>query len=218
MDQAKLIYGQGAKLTWKAVVGLAGVGAEPIMPDKPLMPDEAISEYRDGRQNKTRPYLTPYGKRFGRLASDVALIGHSIATFLPQTVCPFFDIVLYREGKCVLVIVGSDDVYNTLRATPRERAAKIFSSIAARSIGAAADRFAGSDVKYVAVFVTYGARDFAEEGATSEPETMAVISPITTALAFKNGEKSDNELLKKSSILLSETGARGFSRVELILH
>jgi hypothetical protein len=212
MDQAKVVYGHSVKVIWTSVVALGDDE------HKPLMPDEAVSEYRDGTQSKIRPYLAPYAKRFGRLAADIALIGNSLATFLPQTVCPIFDIVMYRDRKCAFVNIGSDNVYNTIHATARERAAKIFSSIAARSAGAAAGRFADSDVKYVAVFVTYGARDFAEDSATSEPETMAVIAPIASALAFKNGEISDSELLRKSAILISETGARSFSRVELSLN
>ncbi|HEY2322863.1 MAG TPA: hypothetical protein VGJ82_08365, partial [Thermoanaerobaculia bacterium] len=211
-DQAKL-EGSMAKLTWSLALQYRNAEYAPKDADAlkaDLTKDETFSVH---------PLLAPYRERLQRLATQLGIFGDSITYFLYGEKGDFpFDIVDYKGSKCFVALIATGDVINTLRlATPRQRAVKMASSHALPAIRAVADELEGTDVKTVAVFVTFGTKDFTDDSVlATKAETLGLVSSAADARAFHNGDISDSEFLRKATVLISDRDTSlEFTKTEL---
>ncbi len=213
-DQAKL-EGSMAKMTWSLALQYQNAEYAPKDADalkSDLAKDETFSAH---------PLLAPYRERLPRLATQLGIFGDSITYFLYGEKGGFpFDIVDYKGTKCFVALITTGDVINTLRlSTARQRAVKMASSHALPAIRAVADALEGTDVRTVALFVTFGTKDFSDDSVlATKAETLGVISSAADARAFHNGDLSDTEFLRKATVLISDRDASlEFTKTELQL-
>jgi hypothetical protein len=165
--------------------------------------------------------LRPYQRELKTITLRMGVLGGSLTYFLygkDRWVFPL-RLVRYKQTKCLVAYVASDTVYNTLRLnSAKQRAAKAASSNALPILRELARTLKDTDINTVAVFVTYGTKDFLEKsvGAT-KAEILAILSSKSDAQAFADGEQSDTDFLKKALVLISDRDANDFTRVELQL-
>lgn len=165
--------------------------------------------------------LLPYRSRLSSIATRLGIFGESITYFLYGEKGTFpFDVVDYKGSKCFVAIIATSDVYNTLRlSSAKLRAAKVASSHALPALRALASELSGTDITTVAVFVTFGTKDFLDESAlATQPESVAVLSRLSDARAFEQGDMSDTEFIRKATVLISDRNASSLDYTKTELH
>lgn len=125
---------------------------------------------------------------------------------------------IYNAGTCPVNFVSKDDsrllssttilisaialntIYNTQEYTAKERAEKVVSHVILPNLGIIAKAFANTMIKYVAIAVIYGSKDFTNDEETLNllPETVILVTPIKTCNDFSKGTITDEELINAS--------------------
>lgn len=124
------------------------------------------------------------------------------------------------RGVCSGCVSPTDSVLNTLRlSSAKQRAAKLASTHGLPALREMAKALKETDIKAVAVFLVYGTKDFSDDNALpTKAEVLGVVTAKESALAFAEGDITDQELLGKSTVLISERDAIfDFTKVELKL-
>ncbi len=169
--------------------------------------------------------LAPYKDRLGRMATMLGFLGETQTHFLYGPVAGNadpagndlpFDVLAHKGSTYLVAHVAVDTVYNTLRLSPKQRAAKVATGIALPALRAM-HKALGANPDGVAVFVTYGSRDFSDESST-QGECVGILAARSDVKSFVDGDLSDVALAAKSQVLISDRSAMfDFVKVELPL-
>ncbi len=109
-----------------------------------------------------------------------------------------------KDSGITLLVTGiaSENTYNTLRSTAKQRAAKVISSMILPSIDKIVKIFINTEVKFIGMVVTYGSKDFSDDSKALNliAETVALVSPIEACKNFIEGKITEDELLNESDV------------------
>ena len=112
------------------------------------------------------------------------------------------------KDKTVLLIsqIGVETVFNTLSLGTKERAARIISSNMIPELKRLYDTFKDTDLGYLGMVIAYGSKDFSEKSdvLNLKEEVVSLVVAKDTIQSFIQGEVTDNELVKNSSVFLSD--------------
>lgn len=165
------------------------------------------------------PNLRPYWPRLAGLVAGLGIFDDSITYFVyggESATFPFL-IVNHEGSKCFVAYLASSSVYNTLRMpSAKQRAAQVMTTHVLPALRNLLRDFEDSDIGAFGVFVTYGSKDFGDESST-EPETLGVIAAKRDLRAYQRADISDDELLKRATVLLSDRHSTEFAKVSLHL-
>jgi hypothetical protein len=75
----------------------------------------------------------------------------------------------------------------------------------------------GTKFGYYGVYIAYGSKTFGSDDSDMKPESVGVIVSAKDVLAFANNEMTDQSLLDKSTVLLSDRDSQDYSRVKVSL-
>jgi hypothetical protein len=151
----------------------------------------AVAKYRD-----------PVRKVFG----DLKLVGSRLGQFVyvKGSVPVWFAM---RDDGMTLLVTGvvSTINYNTLRVTPRERAAEALRSSILPSLKAFAAFRDVSDVKFYGMTVVYGSQDFSDKSPLStKAETVTLIVPAPMCQKFIAGDLTEDDLLAGGDVYVAD--------------
>jgi hypothetical protein len=129
------------------------------------------------------------------------------------------------EGGDVLQLgpIASDTVYNILRSTARQRAAKVASSILLPALRRLAEAVATEPQigvpPRVAVAVIYGTRNSADSDSLMDlkPEAITVIVPLSTAVGFSKSSITEDDLLEKADVFVMDRDTPDLKKIRLQL-
>lgn len=213
-DSAKF-FGGASKTHWE--LAFVHQNAEyPAKTARELSADLAKPNSFNGRQD-----LRAYQNQLNNVPSRISLLGGSLTYFLYGTVDPLpFRLVRFKDAKCFIAYVSSSNVYNTVRfSSINQRAARAASSYALPTLRELAEIFRDTDIETLAIFVTYGTKDFLSRSAlATRAEVLGMVVSKRDLQAFADNDLSDKEVLKRSLILVSDRDASlDFIKVELEL-
>jgi hypothetical protein len=168
-----------------------------------------------------RKELRPYQSQLNSLPNRISLLGDSLTYFLYGTDDSLpFRLVRFKDTKCFIAYVASSNVYNTIRlSSVNQRAARAASSYALPTLRELAETFHDTDIETLAVFVTYGTKDFLSRSAlATKAEVLGMVISKRDLQAFADNELSDKDVVKKALVLVSNRDATfDFIKVELQL-
>lgn len=163
--------------------------------------------------------LRAYQTELNDIPNRISLLGDSLTYFLYGTDDPLpFRLVRFKDTKCFVAYVSSSNVLNTIRlSSVNQRAALAASSYALPTLRELAKAFHDTDIETLAVFVTYGTKDFLSRSALStKAEVLGMVVSKSDLQAFADNEISDKDVLKKALVLVSDRDAAfDFIKVEL---
>jgi hypothetical protein len=130
-----------------------------------------------------------------------------------------FRFVKNEQDKLILTIkdVASDHVFNTLKVTPKQRAGKIISSIVLPICEDFYLFFKGDDPDYLSVVLAYGSKSFLDQDARPDAEVVVFLVPVPDLRQFYSHKITDDALLDKAEIYLSDRDSSALRRVKISL-
>jgi hypothetical protein len=155
--------------------------------------------------NSIRASLSDYEIESKELLKSLTIIGGSYLYFLNDSESLPIMVVDRDGSKCLVIVAATDTVYNTLRSSTKQRAAKTIAKYSIPILRSAAKAFAETNIKQIAVFMIHGSKDFSSESSLNlESEAVAVVSKTSTIKQFIDASITDQELMDSSSVLLSD--------------
>lgn len=213
-DSAKF-FGGTSKTHWALTFHHQDV-RYPAKTARELSADLAKPDSYNGRKE-----LRAYQSQLNNLPDRISLLGGTLTYFLYGEANPLpFRLVRFKGTKCFIAYVASSNVYNTNRlGSVNQRAARAASSYALPTLRALAEAFQDTDIDTLALFVTYGTKDFLSRSAlATKAEVLGVVISKRDLQAFADNELSDKDVLKKALVLVSDRDAIfDFIKVELEL-
>ncbi|NNV57359.1 hypothetical protein [Limnovirga soli] len=131
-------------------------------------------------------------------------------------------IVLKKEtGESVLILnaLKSDDILNTLKLTAKERAAKEAEAWILPALNEIPDDLDKLGLKTIGINIVYASKDFSDDsyGAT-KAENLVVLAPIIQVKKYKNGDITENQLLKLSeAYMCSREVGNELKKIDLVI-
>ncbi len=195
----KLLAG-GSKTTWSLAFQFQHQQYTPVKADAIITAIDSLPNTID-----TRRSLIGHESRAKELLSRLTIVGGKYLYFLvdPSESLPIM-IAEDKAGKHLVIIAATDSVYNTLRLSTKQRAAKTLSELAIPIARDAADIF-GSKIQQIAVYIVYGSKNFVRDDYNNlQPELVGLITKPSTVKAFVSTAVTDQEFIDRSIVMLSD--------------
>lgn len=170
-------------------------------------PESTASKEEISRYNLTLKYTDNIKKIF----DELGLIGNETGKFLhDKNDIPIYFAEMKNNIVFFVTSVGSDKIFNTLRTSSKNRAAKIIQSMILPVMKSFQDSFKGSNIKYYGIIIGYGSKDFSDESdaLNLRPEVLAFIVSSENCRKFSEGIITDDQLIDSSDIYLSDRDMR----------
>ena len=113
---------------------------------------------------------------------------------------------VYGDTALSLIVSGVfiDNIYNTLRMTERQRAAKVITTYILPNFKSFTKSFQGKEIKYFGMICVYGTKDFSDDGSfATKPETVAFISPVKFIRRYVAGDLTEEDMINFADIFIS---------------
>jgi hypothetical protein len=168
---------------------------------------DAVIEIIDSipRSDSARISLSNYELESKELLKDLTIIGDDYLYFLNDSKSLPIMIVNRNGSKCLVVVAATNTVYNTLRSSTKQRAAKTIAKYSIPILRNAAEAFAKTNIKQVAIFMIHGSKDFSSESSLNvKSEAVAVVTKMSTIKQFIDATITDQELINTSDVLISD--------------
>lgn len=124
----------------------------------------------------------------------------------------------YKGGTNLLTISNmlSPNTYNTLQLSSRKRAYQVISDIIIDLSSTLSRYDYNPPIKYIGCGVCYCIDDFSNRRMVGvNPEFVFAIFPIYLLKQYRNGRVTEEELLSKSDIFISENGKNDLKKIEV---
>jgi hypothetical protein len=182
-------------------------------------PNSVSMIWVEPHRTAARMFSRKYSSEAQRFFASLNMLGKNVPTFTYSTGLPIQ--YVNDDGKLLILVINIaiDTVFNTLRLTPKERAAKVIEANVLPVLSDLREAFAVAKPNEVGIVVTYGSRDFSVDSELeAEPESVCLIAKVADVGAFANAKISDVELVSRSSVLLRDRDIRlQFKKVSLKL-
>lgn len=112
-----------------------------------------------------------------------------------------------HEQTCVVIpYIGVDTVFNTLRSDAKQRARKIASGYVMPLLASVHASLGDANIPCIAIGVVYGSKNFADrsEVMNLKPEYLLASVPRSVVQKFKDGELTDDEVLKQADVFMMD--------------
>lgn len=182
--------------------------------------EKHVAASRAPEERAEASLVDQYREKLAALLGGWSMMGAARGQFTLLGGRPPLTFASKGEGLALLVRgVVSTVEHNTLRATARQRAAEVIRSVVLPSMKAFAALKDLPDVKFYALSVTYGSRDFLDRSAlATKSETVAVVVPADVCARFIALEVSEDALLKAAEIYVADRDMiTGIKRIEVAL-
>ncbi len=170
-------------------------------------PEKSIDKEEISKYNLALKYKDNIKKVFDKLG----LIGNETGKFLnDKNDIPIYFTEMNNNIVFFVTRVGSDKVFNTLRTSSKNRAAKIIQSMILPVMKSFQDSFKGSNIKYYGIIIGYGSKDFSDESdaLNLRPEVLAFIVSSENCRKFSEGIITEDQLIDSADIYLSDRDMR----------
>jgi hypothetical protein len=168
-----------------------------------------------------RQVLLQRRKSVKRLFLDWTLAGRELARFVYS---PGLDVparFATKDGQLSLIVTGlaSENVYNTIQLSSRQRASSILQSMILPSLRYFTSAKLDSNVMRYGMCVLYGSKNFVDRSALNlQPEMLAFIAPADLCRKFVAGEVTEDDLVGAADIYLSDRdSSTDVKKVKLVL-
>lgn len=114
---------------------------------------------------------------------------------------------MYGDTALSFIVSGAyiDNIYNTLKLTGRQRAAKVITTYILPSLKSYARAFSNSEIKYFGMTCIYGSKDFTDKSALAlKPEFVGFIAPAKLIKKYVSGDLTEDELIEASDIYVCD--------------
>jgi hypothetical protein len=169
-----------------------------------------LTEYKLALKNKG--YIKNFLDSLGSMGSDLAYFLYDPAIGGP--VC-----FAQKENEIALIIakVATSTVYNTLRTTPRARAAQVMGSKIIPTMKNFDKSFKGADIKYFGLAVTYGSKDFSDK-LSQKAEMVGFVFSAENCRKFAESTITEDQLVDSSKVFLSDRDmSTGIKKIKIVI-
>lgn len=114
---------------------------------------------------------------------------------------------LYGDTSLSLIISGVfiGKVYNTLKLTSRQRAAKVVTTYIFPSLKAFTDNFQGEEIKYFGMTCVYGSKDFGDNSVlATKAEFVGFIAPAKLIKKYVAADLAEDELINAADVYVCD--------------
>lgn len=129
---------------------------------------------------------------------------------------------LYGDtAKSVIIInLFIDNLYNTLKLSSKQRAAKVITAYILPSLKSIAEAFPEEEIKYYGMTCIYGSKDFSSKNSmlSNKAEFVGFIAPSKVTLKFIAGDITEDEMINAADIFISDRDMReGIKKVSIVI-
>jgi hypothetical protein len=153
-------------------------------------------------------FALKYKENIKKIIDHLSFIGSERGMFLYNKMEIPVRFAQAETGMVFLVTgVGSSTVFNTLRTTPKSRAAKIISTKILPEMETFYDFFKDTDIKYCGMAVVYGSEDFSDESISRvslKAEVVTLVVSSENCKKFVDGIMTEDQLIDLSDIYLKD--------------
>jgi hypothetical protein len=149
--------------------------------------------------------------------NSLSLVSNEKVSFLFDTEPPLH--VSTRDGRLCLIIdnFASTTIYNTLRLTNKQRAAKVLDTFVLPILHKLDKSLYESDIPCYCIVYFYGSKDFTYESATAiTPEVLMLIVNRDDCHEFARGTLSQEKLLSRSELFIGSSDEKP-RRVDIVI-
>lgn len=114
---------------------------------------------------------------------------------------------LFNNTDLTLLISGvvSDDVYNTLKLTAKERVAKVITTYILPALKIVAENFTDQQIKYFGISCIYGSKDFGDDDPNgTKAESISFLAPSALIKKYNSSDITEDELVNTADIYISD--------------
>jgi hypothetical protein len=224
--QSELELAKRANILWSLAFDYQQIETKPKHLSQVIADIDSFLSYppakdADSRSVAQYKLIAAYHKNLDTLFASLALVGSSPAKFLYFKRSLPICFAQYEGGTVVLVTgIASDKIHNTLRTTPRARAATVVESIILPYLPRVYMAFRATKVRYVGMVVIYGSKDFLDESSSVKPvpEVVALVVDTKRCGEFVDGKLSDTDLVAAAGIYLADRDmATGIKKIGITL-
>ena len=147
-----------------------------------------------------------YNTNVLNMFAELGLIGEELGMFIyVDNSMPVNFALKDNHLTFLLMGVASENSFNTLRLTAKERAVKIIESMILPTINKIYKSFNETEIKYIGMAVTYGSKDFSDESSVlnQKPETVILVVSMEKCKDYIAGKITQEELVNASDIFQS---------------
>jgi hypothetical protein len=125
---------------------------------------------------------------------------------------------LFNDTALSLLISGvvSDNVYNTLKLTAKQRAAKVITTYILPAFKTVAENFTDKEIKYFGISCVYGGKDFGDDDPNgTKAEFVSFLAPSSLIKKYASSDITEDELVNAADIYISDRDM-GFHEIKKI--
>lgn len=126
----------------------------------------------------------------------------------------------FNDTALSLIISGAyiGIIYNTLKLTSRQRAAKVITTYILPSLTSFANNFKTNEVKYFGMTFLYGSKNFLEEGSlATKPEFVGFVASSFLIKRYASGIITEDELINASDIYICDRDMFENKKIKIVL-
>ena len=176
--------------------------------------EDKESQYLKAKYN----YVLKFDNNIRSLIKELKFIGNERVEFHCSDVWIPIEFA-QKDGQLVFILtnIATTRIFNTLRTTAKERAAKIGNSMVLPAIKYFDSNFRNMGIPYYGIMISYGTDDFSKErlAPKREAEILAFIFSQGASSKFIAGEITDDEFVGISEIFLQDHLMREFRKVKI---
>jgi hypothetical protein len=129
---------------------------------------------------------------------------------------------LFNDTALSLLISGavSDNVYNTLKLTLKQRAAKVITTYILPALKIVANNFTNKEIKYFGMSCAYGSKDFGDDDPNAtKAEFVSFLAPSSLIRKYTSSDITEDELVNAAEIYISDRdmGIHEIKKIKIVL-
>lgn len=189
------------RLKWSGAFKYSSPEDRPKSQNDVLTSLKNLSQYKNLEDDKL---LLKYRDELNKLFQGLGLIGDELSMFLCNNDLPI-DFRRFKQKVCLLITdVASAYSYNTVRTSPKSRAAKVLNSHVLGTLNDFYKSFKDTDIAYYGIIISYGSKSFIDDSFISdlEPEVLCLIVSKDDCRKFVKGKMCEADFLNKSNIFI----------------
>lgn len=158
------------------------------------------------RPKKIFALIKKYRNKFDSIFIDFNNTNTNRFVYFHEVALPIY-FGLFNDTALSLVISGvvSDNVYNTLKLTSKQRAAEVIATYILPALKTLANNFTNKEIKYFGMSCVYGSKDFGDDDPNAtKGEFVSFLAPSRLIKKYASSDITEDELINAADIFISD--------------
>lgn len=181
-----------------------------------------IKKYgKEFQSEKVFKLIKKYRNNFDSIFKDLANSNTDRFVYFQDVTLPIH-FGLFNGTALSFLISGavSDNIYNTLKLTSKQRAAKVITTYILPALKTVANNFHSKEIKYFGMSCAYGSKDFGDDDPNAtKGEFVSFLAPCDLIRKYASSDITEDELVNAADIYISDRdmGIQEIKKIKIVL-